>query len=608
MDKIDEYFGQFKAEIMEEYNRRISQGDGDLQRENIFTEMVMNHLRDHSIIFGDPQVCQLYTKIKNANVRLNGFSFLEEDDENGQPQLDLFVCLYNDQMEIPQMLPDREIQVWANSCIKFLTYCHDGTIFSKLDESTDAYALAQKIHEKYESLGTIQIMVLTNGRTKTKSLPPRDFQGKNVKLEVIDIERLYRHICGEALEEVSVDFTEERYGGRSLPCVYVADENCDYDCVLCAIPGEILYRIYEQFNDRLLEANVRSFLSQTGKVNKGIRDTLRDEPSRFMAYNNGIVVTALEAGREQSESGYCITALKGMQIVNGGQTVASIYFTKRKNKNLDLAPIRVTAKILILDPDKKQLENEDLEERFIANVSCYSNTQNAVKTADLSSNMPFHVELEKMANCTYCPDGTTRWFYERGTGKYTTMLAREGTTPAKLKAVKKQRPKSKKITKTDMAKFLFSWAQKPDVVSLGAQKNFIRFMEQIQNLPNQGVDLVTKEFFQELASKAIIFQTVHSVLRTRVPSSLANVTTYTVALFAKQYGSRTDLMKIWREQAVSETLKSQFYTWGLQVYEILYSTANGRQISEWSKKPECWTAVQKLILNLSDTPIPELRH
>jgi len=31
-----------------------------------------------------------------------------------------------------------------------------------------------------------------------------------------------------------------------------------------------------------LEANIRSFLSATGKVNKGIRDTLKEAPERFI--------------------------------------------------------------------------------------------------------------------------------------------------------------------------------------------------------------------------------------------------------------------------------------------------------------------------------------
>lgn len=60
---------------------------------------------------------------------------------------------------------------------------------------------------------------------------------------------------------------------------------------LAIIPGEVLYRLYDEYGPRLLEFNVRSFLQARGKVNRGIRDSLRNEPERFLAYNNGIVVT-----------------------------------------------------------------------------------------------------------------------------------------------------------------------------------------------------------------------------------------------------------------------------------------------------------------------------
>ena len=92
----------------------------------------------------------------------------------------------------------------------------------------------------------------------------------------------------------------------------------DYDYALTAIPGEALRFLYEKYGARLLEANVRSFLSVTGKVNRGIRHTLKDDPQRFMAYNNGIVLVTDEmVPGKTSEGGPGILGLKGVQIVNG---------------------------------------------------------------------------------------------------------------------------------------------------------------------------------------------------------------------------------------------------------------------------------------------------
>ena len=296
----------------------------------------------------------------------------------------------------------------------------------------------------------------------------------------MDIERLYRHWSeGKPRDEIVVNF--EEVTGMALPCIYVPGEMEEYDYALTAFPGEALRFVYEKYGARLLEANVRSFLSATGKVNRAIRDTLKEDPERFMAYNNGIVITADAVGLGRSQDGLPgILWLKGMQIVNGGQTTASIYFTKKKNPEIDLRRVRVPAKIIILHSTDAATE-EDL----ISAISRFANSQNVVRQADLSANKLFHVEIEKLANTTYCPDGTSRWFYERATGSYNVLLMREGTTPARLRQIRESVPPWRKITKTDLARFLNAWDQKPHVVSLGAQKNFIEFMKDLEDEQGQ---------------------------------------------------------------------------------------------------------------------------
>lgn len=50
--------------------------------------------------------------------------------------------------------------------------------------------------------------------------------------------------------------------------------------------------------------------------------------------------------KHQKDQG--IAWLKGLQIVNGGQTTASLYFTKKKYPDTDLSRVRVPAKISVL--------------------------------------------------------------------------------------------------------------------------------------------------------------------------------------------------------------------------------------------------------------------
>ena len=181
-----------------------------------------------------------------------------------------------------------------------------------------------------QNLDQIRIYVLTDRRARTKNFKAREIQGKTVKLEVMDIERLHRHWSeGKPRDEIVVNF--EEICGSALPCVYVPGDMADYDYALTVMPGEALRFVYDKYGERLLEANVRSFLSVTGKINRGIRDTLRSAPEQFMAYNNGIVLIADELRLSRTPDGSPgILWLKGMQIVNGGQTTASLYFTKRQ--------------------------------------------------------------------------------------------------------------------------------------------------------------------------------------------------------------------------------------------------------------------------------------
>jgi hypothetical protein len=362
--------------------------------------------------------------------------------------------------------------------------------------------------------------------------------------------------------------------------------------------------IYEKYGARLLEANVRSFLSATGKVNKGIRDTLQKAPERFMAYNNGIVVVADEASLGRTSDGAPgIVWLKGMQIVNGGQTTASIYFTKKKSAEVDLARVRVPAKIIVL-----RSQDPSAEEALIADVSRFANSQNSVKQSDLSANKPFHVQLETLALTTYCPDGVGRWFYERAAGSYSTMLAREGTTPAKLKHLRQVViPPSRKITKTDLAKYLNAWAQRPDLVSLGSQKNFERLMESLAERDGEApTPLPDVPAYKRMVAKAILFKKAHSVVRPMFPAFQGNVAAYVVSVVANRLGERLDLDVIWKRQAISPELVQQVQIWAKEVNDVLHRSSQGRMISEWAKKADCWDSVQDATYSEPLSGIPEV--
>lgn len=575
---------------------RSQMRDGALYEELVFAGVVMEHMSEIGMTF-EPVECHFEGKVGNANLRLSGYSVSEESD-----QLDLFVSLY-DGVDVLTPVPDMETKTAVEQCLRFLTLCAEGKMAPKLDPSSDVRSLAETLQAIYNDLEQIRVYVITDKVAKSKSFKTRDIGGKAVRLEVMDIERLHRHWSeGKPRDELVVDFNE--VSGGPLPCVFVPGENDDYDYALTAIPGEALRLLYEKFGARLLEANVRSFLSVKGKgVNAGIQTTLRSAPERFMAYNNGIVIVADEMRLGKPGDGSAgIAWLKGLQIVNGGQTTASLYFTKKKYPDTDLSHVRVPAKIIVM-----RAQDSTKEEALVSDISRFANSQNAVRQSDLSANKPFHVEIEKLSRSVYCPDGVGQWFYERAAGSYNTLLSREGTTPSKLKALKEAIPAARRLTKTDLAKYITAWDRKPDIVSLGSQKNFDRFMAGLALPDGQEAPLPTVPEFKAMIAKAKIYRDSQKLLRPMFQAFQANVTAYTVALLSEKLGSRIDLDRIWTKQAVSQELLAQIAVWAKEVNEALHATAGGRMISEWAKRPECKEAVMSASYSVAASTIPEVK-
>lgn len=585
---LEDFLNQLQTDIRE----RMAEGDAPPYTEMVFAELVMEHMAEIGMT-SDPVVCHYAARVDRAELRLSGYA-VSRDDE----QLDLFVSLY-DGMESVAPVPDSETTQVAGRCLAFLAKCAEGRLASRIDEANEAHELAQIIEMIFPKLDHITIHVLTDRVAKSKSFKSREVNGKTVRLEVMDIERLYRHLSeGKPRDEMVLDF--KSLSGAPLPCVLIPGQDIVYSVALAALPGEALRVTYEKFGARLLEANVRSFLSATNKVNRGIRDTLRTSPEHFMAFNNGVVMIADEVGYEATaDGGPGIAWLRGVQIVNGGQTTASIYFTKKKAADTDLRSVRVPAKIIILGGVGE--DGEAAREVLVSNVSRFANSQSAVKVSDLSANRPFHRQLEQLSQSTFCPDGTTRWFYERAAGSYNVMLARKGDTGPRLKKLKAEFPPTKKFNKTELAKCLMTWAGFPQIASFGLQKNFERFsqlLDEEEGAARWPISSATD--YKRLVAQVIVFRTVQKLVRPLVPAFQANVTVYTVALLSERLRAHIDLDRVWAEQAMTPQAVALATTWAKQVDEALQVSAAGRMVSEWAKKQDCWEYVRSL--NLPEQP------
>jgi hypothetical protein len=601
MELVD-FLRETQALIRDELLKDATPSDAPVPAEAIFTEHVMTHMADEGISF-EPNVCHYGAMVGTSKVKISGYSVSDTTDDQGNPdRLDLFVSLYKG-LEDLENVPDLEISRAAKQGLQFLKFCATGKLSKAIDRTNEVYPLVTEVERIFRTLDSIRIFVITDGQVKTRNYAPQDIEGKQVRLEVMDIQRLFNHWQqGRPRDELVVNF--EELCGTPLPSVWVPGVGDDeYDYALTAVPGEALRFLYEKYGPRILEANVRSFLGVSSKgVNKGIRDSLKNNPARFMAYNNGIVVVADAAKLDRAADGSTgILWLQGMQIVNGGQTTASIYFAKKKNPEIDLSSVRVPAKIIVLR------NGQTGDEELISNISRYANSQNVVKQSDLSANKPFHRELEKLSLRTYCPDGVGRWFYERSAGSYKVMLDKEAITTIQKKKLQATIPTYRKITKPDLARYILTWEQKPNTVSLGSQKNFQAFMDDLAERENLNETIVPDQnSFKEMIAKAILFKTAQKVIRPLFPAFQGNITVYTVSVLALKFGNNLNLSKIWQEQAISHELQQQIAVWAHNVNEALYDSAKGRMISEWAKKSECWTSVKSFNFAEAQSGIPEI--
>ena len=383
--ELNEFFHTTQLRIRGDVADRIAEGSGPFPSDElVFAEIVMEHLEDAGLCT-DPQVQHYEAKVGNANLRMTGFALAEDHS-----QLDIFVSLYLGASQL-QPVSATAIQTAGRQALHFLINAARGKLGKVMDASNPIFQLVVDLEEYWRDIDQVRIFVITDGQSEKKRFSGAEVEGKLVAIEVMDMERLYRHsAAGKPRDEIAVNFVESI--GSALSCVYVPDQVADYDFVMTAMPGEVLRALYERYGQQLLEANVRSFLGVTGKHNKGISVTLRDEPEHFMAFNNGLVIVADEAQFERTSQGDIgISYMGGFQIVNGGQTTASIYFAKRRTPEVDLSRVRVPAKIIIL----RGTEEAD-REKLISNISRFANSQNAVKNSDLSANRPFHIQLEKL--------------------------------------------------------------------------------------------------------------------------------------------------------------------------------------------------------------------
>ncbi len=530
---------------------------------------------------------------RNRKIRIDGYALDDYD-----MTMYLLIADFSGSDE-PETLTLTQAKAIFDRLYAFLEEVLIGSLIREMEISTPAYDLVENIRTIQSRIRKYSFILLTDkiASERIETLPFGEIQGTQVEYNIWDMNRFYRVIESESgRDEIWIEFGE--YLKEGIPCLEASTAKTEeYRSFLCVIPGNVIADIYDKYGSRLLEGNVRSFLSTKRAVNKKIRETILSQPMRFFAYNNGISATATEVVLEKRDVGMSLVSVKGLQIVNGGQTTASLSNTRYKDKS-SLENIFVQMKLTEVDPV--------LASSIIPDISRSSNSQNKVSEADFFSNHPFHIQIEKMSRRIYAPavggaQFETHWFYERANGQYLQEQSR-------MKKSEKDRfqmvnPQKQKITKTDIAKVYNAWRELPQKVSLGAQKNFAVFAEWVTEEWEKNENQFNELFFKQGVALTIVFRQIGIIIKQQPwyeNGYLANLIAYSMAKLSHLLKGafpekELDLLLIWEKQALPNVLCEQLIPIYKAVFDVLTSQDRLVQnVTEWGKNSACWDRVKML--------------
>lgn len=570
---LTEQMKQFNEELIEEIKEYREQEK--CSTEDAFTNVFSTYVIDSGESYlSDCNIISYKKNLKKA--KINGYVYNEYFQT-----LTLVISIFENRVEVSKM-GKTDVKKNCTMATNFYRLCKSG-YFNDVEETDSGYIIAEHINEYIKEIENIHVILLTNKETVPDM--PKDIRIDKipVKFDVWDLERVCQSIYqNKSHEDVIVRF-QNKYK-YPLKMIKVENKNDIYDCYIGFISGKILAEIYKDEGQRLIEKNVRSFLQATGKINKGIKKTLSKEPEMFMAYNNGISTTAKSIVIDEESSNDSFVTIKEVtdwQIVNGGQTTASIYSALQSGT--DISAVNVQMKLTVI-------RDQSMSEEMVEFISKYANSQNKINMSDFSANEKYHVEMERLSRNTYVPveygKSTLRWYYERARGQYMVDVNRQPTKALK-KNFKDMNPKSMCVSKTVAAKCMMAWMGYPSIVSKGLETNFIEFSAKIKK---GEVPMPTKETYISMISKVILFKECDKlVAQKNFGGYKAQINYYTIALLSKFHPEAVNDMEIWKKQSISAELSILLDELISKVWNhFMNPETTGVNITQWCKKEECW--------------------
>lgn len=495
----------------------------------------------------------------------------------------------------------------------FIEAAVNGWLTTHLEMSSREWEYADYFSKQIASdrIARIRVILITDGLMsgRIRTIESGTVVGLKTTYEIWDQKRIIDASLPErGSEDIRVDFT--KWLSHGLPCLMAPSKDETTRTYLAVIPARVLADVFDEYGSLLLESNVRTFLSARGQVNRGIQSTLAQEPARFLAYNNGLTTTATEVQLGRSPDGMTIRSLNRWQIVNGGQTTASIAHFLRNNKSVDiLDDVSIQMKLVTV--------NELDSATVVQAVAKYANSQNRINAADLFSTHEFHIRMEQISRRLKAPakEGQqyqTGWFYERARGQWENDRIARGSAAEQAK-FELEYPKSQRITKTDWAKYDYCWNQHPDLVSRGAQSVFADYATKVDAQwtkdDGKGADAYGDGYYRSGVGKAIMYETLRSLVLKQdwykaAPGYLANIVAYAISRFSLEVGLRFrgdnfDFEGVWQRQKLGDsTEKALIETARLAQKHLTDPSRPQANVTQWAKQQACWEGFKRVAVQL----------
>ena len=609
MDKIENYLTDLNSEVQTLIKEE------HLLPEPAFTQYVTDGISEKTAVDEHFAThCIITDKANRVLGEIYGYGISANKEV-----LTLYYSIYDPTLKESTPIKAEDFNRGINRMQGFYDLCIRGTHIG-MNEDLPEYEVLKFVYDNLSSIVTVRLCLLSNFLINKYKIKRIRIDGKYVVADIWDVNKICANLNSDS-DHVSVDIdfiNEDRYKTYQLPYIEMNSERYAYKCLSTMFPAKLLYKLYEDYNTGLLMNNVRFFLGfkrAKDDTNSGMRRTLKDQNEMFLAYNNGITAIARgidvrsnkgETKLENEEGAYAndfistgiIDKIYDFQIVNGGQTTATIFNAKKADREINLLGVYVMVKLIIIDDNSRNK---------ITEITRYSNTQNKVKFAEYSSNNSFNTEIERLSRKTLIPNPSNEpifWFYERVRGQYKIELNNR-SLKADKEAFKRMFNQKRKFDKELLAKLWLIWNGSPWVALKGAVECYSSFLSTIDD----GKYAPDENYYKQSIALLIIYNSlIAHAKKEKFGGAKLPAIAYAMAYLNFITLGNVDLQRIWDLQEIPEKIAEVLNNLCDRIKAELeaYAIASGKSVNNTSKSKNVYLELKNKDLGFDTDSIKEI--